>query len=65
MNLQHLKLYLVVGVALRGVEVEGEDESCPLEDDRLVVLVLARHVRGVGREPAVLFFQAIKFNHSN
>ena len=45
------------------MEVECEDESGSLEDDRLVVLVLAGHVRRVGRQPAVFLFQAEKRFH--
>ena len=46
--------YLVVREALARVEVEGEDDPGSFEDDRLVVLVLAGHVGGIGCQPPVL-----------
>ena len=52
------EFYLVIDEALRGVEVEGEDDSGPFEDDDLVVLVLARNVPRIGGQPTVLLFEA-------
>ena len=56
--LNEFYFYLVIDEALRGVEVEGEDDSGPFEDDDLVVLVLARNVPRIGGQPTVLFFEA-------
>ena len=52
--------HLVVCVALVCVQVECKDESGPLKNDGLVILVFAGHVAGVSSQPSVLFLGATK-----
>ena len=47
------------------MKVKGKNETGPLKDDGFVVLVSARHIPGVGGQPAVLFLQAEIKNFSS